>query len=170
MLCGRSASRTSMSLSGRGKDATSPRAATVAVSVAASGLGWHGGSGCSARAAADAVRSASRTFVGRRKCLGLDLNFILISLRGGASIRRDRSEARFVPCGWLHDFRKASARLHGRRDHGQGVVPGHRLCSHLCIGQRQQHIRGNEDPSAKQGSWEPWPFLPRPVSARETRR
>src|ERR1700719_1203170 len=50
-----------MSLSGWGNDATSPRAATVALSAAASGFGWQGGGGCSADAASAESNSAERT-------------------------------------------------------------------------------------------------------------
>src|SRR5215471_17109480 len=46
--CGRSASRTSRSLSTCGRLAISPRAATAALSDAALGLGWQGAGGCSA--------------------------------------------------------------------------------------------------------------------------
>src|SRR3989442_13637325 len=100
-VCGRPASGTSRSLSGAGSSATSPRLATVAMSDAAWGFGWHGGGGCSADAASG-VRVATQSAASAPKVSKIGrraVDFVLGRSISGSSLRWPASFIREEPSG-----------------------------------------------------------------------
>src|SRR3989442_5180667 len=100
-VCGRPASGTGRSLSGAGSSATSPVLATVAMSDAAWGFGWHGGGGCSADAASG-VRVATQSATSAPKVSKIGrraVDFVLGRSILGSSLRWPASFIREEPSG-----------------------------------------------------------------------